>query len=85
MYLTIKKTIEQEDVYFVTSTKLTSAKIKKGLESGDLNMIQLEAIEPVLWVVNKDGRRIAMLEKDGGSGPDIHTEISISDYQRIKI
>jgi hypothetical protein len=80
MYLEIKKTTEVEEFYNVTKTHWEAERIKAGLESGDLNIIQSATVEPIMWLVNKDGRRIAVLEKDGGTSGAERVEIAIKHY-----
>jgi hypothetical protein len=69
-YLTVKRVVETEECYVVKDAKgLTSAKMVAGLENGDLNIMQVATCEPLAWLVNKNGKRLASLEKDGGCGP----------------
>lgn len=85
-YITISKVIEVEETFAIKEIKQTGAgsglafqakDLKSGLENGDLNMIQSATVEPYVWVVNKDGARVALLEKDGGVGPSEKLTIEI--------
>lgn len=76
MYLTVKKTIEVEENFHVKQSHLTPEHLKKGLDSGDFNIIKVEAHESLRWVVSKSGRRVAVLEHDGGFSSE-HREIKV--------
>ena len=74
-YLTIKKTIEVEESFSIIYTGLTVKELKTGLLNGEFNIIQNNILEPYMWVVDTDGKRIAHLHKDGGCGPDEKVKI----------
>ena len=76
MYLTTKRTVVTEECYHVRGCHLKPEQLEAGIKSGEFNIIEVRAIESIMWVVNKSGRRIAVLEKDGGSSGD-NTEIEV--------
>jgi len=78
-YVTIKRVVETEESYTVRNfdPSPSGLDLAEGLRNGDLNMVQSETVEPYVWVVNKFGRRVAVLEKDGGCGPDHKVEVEV--------
>jgi hypothetical protein len=41
-------------------------------------MVQVATIECYVWVVDKTGARVALLEKNGGCGPDETVTIEVN-------
>jgi hypothetical protein len=82
-YLTVKKVVETEEFYTITKSNLSKEKIEKGLKDGDLNIIQVPTCEPIAWLVDKNGRRVAVLEKDGGCGPSEDVEIKVETLNKV--
>ena len=82
-YLTVKKVIEVEESYTVSQQRgvgCNDVKLKHGLQNGDLTLVQ-STYEPIVWVVNKYGERICVLEKDGGCGPSEELTVTAhADY-----
>jgi predicted oxidoreductase len=77
-YLTIKKTTEIEECYRVEQCSLTIAELEKFLSEGELNIVQLETVEPYKWLVDSSGQRLGILHKDGGSSSGPHCEVKAS-------
>lgn len=63
--ISIKKILTCEEIFEIENTDLTAKELKKGLSSGKFNIIQNNVLEPYLWVVNGEGIRVALLQKDG--------------------
>lgn len=82
-YLTIKKVVETEQFYHLKNVRsnMSEEKMKAGLLNGDLAIVQLETCEPLAWLVDKEGRRVATLEKDGGCGPSEDVTIEVSSVR----
>jgi len=78
-YVTVKKVIETEESYTVTDCPIYSPEqLQEGLEVGELNMIQVGTVESYVWIVDKNGVRVAFLSKDGGCGPNEKVTIEVS-------
>lgn len=77
MYLSIKKVTETTEEFTLTNIRSSwdINRIKQSLLDGDLNIVPVACVEPIMWLVNKSGVRIAVLEKEGGSGPSEHVTI----------
>jgi hypothetical protein len=82
MYLTLKKKVEDEQWFHVKETHLDPERLKSGLLSGEFNIIRVELHENLRWVVNKSGRRVAVLDHDGGFGPSEEIEVKVDGPHR---
>ncbi len=85
MYLGIKKVVETEEDFTVTKVSggWDIGRIQKALLDGDLNIVQVACVEPIAWLVDKNGKRIAVLEKEGGWGPSEETTIETGAGARL--
>lgn len=66
-YLTVKKVVETEECYTVSDCVHSHGWLAMHLRSGALNIVQSATVEPMLWIVDEAGHKIATLEKDGGT------------------
>lgn len=80
MYLSTKTITETEKYYKVKEVNSfwSIDRIKSGLLRGDLNIVSVTCVEPILWLVDKNSKRIAVLEKDGGTFHE-HTDIQTGE------
>ena len=75
--LVITKTIENTENYtFFSEYHPTMKQIKQGLEDASLNLVQHATQEPLVLVIDSDGKMVAVLEKDGGDNSE-HCEVKI--------
>jgi hypothetical protein len=84
-YLTIKKTIEVEESYTISQIDMVidCNDLERYLADGTLNIIQHATIEPYLWVVHPSGKKVALLEKDGGVGPSERVTIKAENLRNL--
>ena len=75
-YLSIKKTISTEECY-ILKTDISPEALELGLRTGNFNIVQVATVEPMMWVVDGQGKRIAILEKDGGGTDAEKVEIQV--------
>ena len=66
MSINITKVVTTEDDYAVVSNSMTQENIVKGLQDGSLNILPSAIHEQDRWVINKSGRRVAILRHMGG-------------------
>jgi hypothetical protein len=73
----IKRVYDTEECFSVVSSVYSITELRAGLETGTLNLIQSATLEPYVWIVDEQGRRVGQLEKDGGSdsGPKVTIDI----------
>lgn len=86
-YVVVKRTVETEECYSVVAgtCNIERVELLKGLENGDLNLVQSATVESYVWIVNAQGQRVGALEKDGGCGPDHKVTIEVSGYSTPKV
>lgn len=77
-HVVIKKTIEIEETYTVLGCGLSIEELQGELQCGNFNLIQSATVEPYVNVVDTFGKRVGLLEKDGGFGPDEKCKVIVN-------
>jgi hypothetical protein len=75
--VTIKRFVSSQEDFTVEASNLTVDELREGLETGNLNLVQSETVEPFVFVIDPRGKRLAVLHKDGGGGPDHAVEVEV--------
>ncbi len=83
MYMSITKSVKIENTYNVYKTNLSPEKIKSGLENGEF-IITPTVDRNVFWIINKTGRRMAVIDNDGGWDSGEEVVIKINEGNCIK-
>jgi hypothetical protein len=86
-YLVVKRVISTEECYDIRELDkdVSGQALLEGLQNGELNLEQSQTVESLVFVVNKFGRRVATLGKDGGCGPDHEVEIKVEFLKNHKV
>jgi len=86
MYINIKKTVKTEEIFVITERLRgwSPKRIHRGLMEGNLTLVPVTCIEQIVWLVDNTGKRIAILEKDGGMGPDETTMVTMGPLSKAR-
>lgn len=80
-YVVLKRKVETEECFSVKQIlepSLTIEYLEQQLKDGGFNLEQSVGVEPYVLVRALSGGVVAILEKDGGCGPDHKVEITVS-------
>jgi hypothetical protein len=79
-YVTIKRIVKTEEnlvVKQILEPSLSISHLKEQLENGSFNLEQSDTVEPFIIVRALSGVAVAILEKEGGCGPDHKITIEV--------
>ena len=80
-YITVKRTIQIEEQFVIkfldNSVHYDERDMEQLLNNGDWIIVKNEFHKDQAWIVNARGHRVAILEEDGGCGPDETVEVVV--------